>query len=402
MDSIQQKMISRLALVTTVIIAILLITQPTVDTNQPEDSIISVTSIQVQCSHNPKLVKLYGKVIPHDPKNIDSEVSSSVLETLKKSGDQITAGETLIILDNEKILQQQSALKLEISSIEKRLTASIKSLAMEIELLKHETQLLKRAHEELTRYQSLSDAYKSKSMLKTYEDAVSKQEKQVLIHQQKITQYEQQITSDKNQRSITLTQLAQSELDLDNTVITAPIDGIIQSSHIKVGDVVSPGSAMLTIVNPNRVYINAFIPTQYLTQLNVGTSKAYLDHPQRQPLALQRLNQSIQDGSAHLDASFIFLEQTPKLALGEVISLLVEIDVSIESCPVPESSIYQDSYIYEINEQLLNEIRIEKLGLTYNDGQTLYLVSAEEDLTNKTILTTRLTNPKTGTRVKHE
>ncbi|MDC3181182.1 efflux RND transporter periplasmic adaptor subunit [Gammaproteobacteria bacterium] len=400
MDSIQQKIISRTVLATVAVITILMATKPSIASTDVDTTLLNIEVVKIHCGMHPKLIKLYGKVVASSPENIDSQLSSNVVKVYKKTGDIVSKGEQLLILDSEKLEQQRIGLVHEIKRIEERLEAVVTSIEMEKKLLQHQEQLLQRAQEELARYDSLSDAYQSESTRKNYADAVSLKHQQVIQHQKQLNQLQQQFSSDKNTRHIALTRLAHTEIDLEQTEIISPIDGVVQKMHISKGDVVSPGSALYTIIDPNHVYINAYAPAQYLPDLNTNTSIAYLDNAAMDKLQLKRISQMIQAGSAHLDAHYVFEGKTPKLALGQTVSILAEIPLAVESCPVPESSIYQDRFVYQITDQALMEVKINHLGLTYQDGQTMQLISAPID--NELILKTRLSAPKTGLRVQYE
>jgi HlyD family secretion protein len=59
---------------------------------------------------------------------------------------------------------------------------------------------------------------------------------------------------------------------LSNTVITAPISGTVSARNINVGDTVSPGVSIISIVNPTNLFINAYAPLDIVNQLSVGKS----------------------------------------------------------------------------------------------------------------------------------
>ena len=61
------------------------------------------------------------------------------------------------------------------------------------------------------------------------------------------------------------------ELDIDNTNILAPFDGIIIEKKIEVGDYVTPGNILLTIVNLNPIKIQAYLSEFDINKVKLNT-----------------------------------------------------------------------------------------------------------------------------------
>lgn len=53
--------------------------------------------------------------------------------------------------------------------------------------------------------------------------------------------------------------------------VVAPFDGIVSEKQVSPGDVVQPGAALLTVVNPTRMRLEANVPVSYVDQLRTGT-----------------------------------------------------------------------------------------------------------------------------------
>ncbi|PMB30671.1 HlyD family secretion protein [Fischerella thermalis BR2B] len=73
---------------------------------------------------------------------------------------------------------------------------------------------------------------------------------------------------------------------VNDLTITSPIDGIVTARSVEPGTVVSSGKTLLTVINPNTVYLRGFIPEGEIGQIRVGqTAKVYLDSAPEQSLA---------------------------------------------------------------------------------------------------------------------
>ena len=76
--------------------------------------------------------------------------------------------------------------------------------------------------------------------------------------------------------------LSLAQRQLDNTQVRAPFAGMVSERAASAGDVMQPGSAMFTIVDPSSMRLEASVPAEALTSLRVGdpvefTVNAYPD-----------------------------------------------------------------------------------------------------------------------------
>lgn len=70
----------------------------------------------------------------------------------------------------------------------------------------------------------------------------------------------------KQAQSIT----AQSEIQLENGIIVSPISGTVTAKIANVGEVVSSGTPLLTVVNPATLLVNAYLPEDQIGQVKTG------------------------------------------------------------------------------------------------------------------------------------
>ncbi|AZV57178.1 efflux RND transporter periplasmic adaptor subunit [Clostridium sp. AWRP] len=67
-------------------------------------------------------------------------------------------------------------------------------------------------------------------------------------------------------------ELKNSQTSLKDATITAPISGMVSSKNVNVGDMVIPGKKLISIVDNSKLYVNAYVPTNILNQIQVGQS----------------------------------------------------------------------------------------------------------------------------------
>jgi membrane fusion protein, multidrug efflux system len=64
--------------------------------------------------------------------------------------------------------------------------------------------------------------------------------------------------------------LASAERQYRSTTVTAPFAGIVSDRPVSAGDVVQPGTALFTIVDPSSMRLEASVPAEQLSLIRVG------------------------------------------------------------------------------------------------------------------------------------
>jgi len=66
--------------------------------------------------------------------------------------------------------------------------------------------------------------------------------------------------------------IASARKQLDDTIIRAPINGIVSRRVVNAGDIVSPGAELVTIIDPSSMRLEAAVPSEALGSLSIGAS----------------------------------------------------------------------------------------------------------------------------------
>jgi RND family efflux transporter MFP subunit len=64
--------------------------------------------------------------------------------------------------------------------------------------------------------------------------------------------------------------LATARKQVGNTVITAPISGIVSERPVSAGDVVQAGALIITVVDPSSMRLEGSVPAEQLSQVRIG------------------------------------------------------------------------------------------------------------------------------------
>lgn len=76
----------------------------------------------------------------------------------------------------------------------------------------------------------------------------------------------------------------QAKIDYLNVI--SPIDGVVTTRSVEPGEVVASGKTLLTVINPNTVYLRGFVPEGDIGKVRVGQpARVFLDSAPDKPLS---------------------------------------------------------------------------------------------------------------------
>ncbi len=213
-----------------------------------------------------KSVVATGKIEPITKVEIKSKASGIVKKLYVEYGDKVKAGQVLAELDKEQIQAQVRESEAALAAAEADYERSkVDALGVDIPMLKRAYERAQgMAKEGVVSASALDDAQRA-SELAVNKQAVSKA--QLAVNKAKVEQAK--------------AQLADQRENLSYTTIVAPIDGIVLSRDVEVGDAVSSilvlGSSatlVMTIGDTHEVYVKGKVD-----ESDIG--KVYLGQPAR-------------------------------------------------------------------------------------------------------------------------
>jgi len=223
-----------------------------------------------------KSVVATGKVEPITKVEIKSKASGIVKKLYVEYGDKVKAGQVLAELDKDEITAQVRSQKAQLESAESNFHAAEADYERsKVDASGVDIPTLQRAYE---RAKSMAkDGVVSQSALddaqRAYELAVNKQSvarAQVTVNKAKMAQAQ----ADVQKAQATLAQLNEQ---LSYTTIVAPIDGIVLSRDVEVGDAVSSilvlGSSatlVMTLGDTSEVYVKGKVDESDIAKVYIG------------------------------------------------------------------------------------------------------------------------------------
>ena len=79
-----------------------------------------------------------------------------------------------------------------------------------------------------------------------------------------------QVVSNQHQQAAAVAQRAKAEVRLAYTELKAPIDGIVDTRAVRIGEVVNPGQPVVTLINPDDLWVRADIEETYIDRIRLG------------------------------------------------------------------------------------------------------------------------------------
>lgn len=223
-----------------------------------------------------KSVVATGKVEPITKAEIKSKASGIVKRILVDAGDRVKSGQVLVELDKEEIQARVRAAKAQWEGAQ----ASYAAAEADLERAKVDAEgpdvpLLKRAYERakgmekegVVSQAQLDDAQKN------YEMAVNKQNiarANLIVAKSKVAQAEAAVAQSR-------ANLEQAQEEFRNSTIVAPIDGLVLSRDVEVGDAVSSilvlgsqATLVMTVGDVHEVYVKGKVDESDVGKIDVG------------------------------------------------------------------------------------------------------------------------------------
>ncbi|MBB5330860.1 efflux RND transporter periplasmic adaptor subunit [Tunturiibacter gelidoferens] len=217
-----------------------------------------------------------GKVQPITKVEVKSKASGIVTRLDTDINAQVKQGQVLAQLDQQEILDQVAAQKAQLAAAESNARAAAASIdydkvnaeAPDLPMYKHTYERnLQMSKEGVVSQQALDDAQqKYLADLNTRDKAVA----QITVDTSKLRQAEAQVAQNR-------ASLKQLEEQLGYTTITSPMDGIILSRDVEIGDAVSSilvlgstATLVMTIGDINQVYVQGKVDESDIGKVYLG------------------------------------------------------------------------------------------------------------------------------------
>ncbi|MGB9235295.1 MAG: efflux RND transporter periplasmic adaptor subunit [Terriglobales bacterium] len=227
-----------------------------------------------------KSVVATGKIEPITKVEVKSKASGIVKKLYVDYGDQVKKGQILVELDRDEIQARVDQARAQLEASEASLNGTRADLVRaKVDAEGPDVPLLKRAYEraEGMAKEGVVSASALDDAEKNYEMALNKQnvsKAQLQVLQAKIGQAQGQVSQDR-------ANLKQLEEQLSYTTIESPLDGVVLSRDVQIGDAVSSilvlgstATLVMTLGDTSEVYVKGKVD-----ESDIG--KVYMGQPAR-------------------------------------------------------------------------------------------------------------------------
>jgi HlyD family secretion protein len=243
--------------------------------------IISVTILSYGCNRgSSNLLESTGTVEATDV-DIRSEASGKILALYFDEGDWVKKGDVIAEIDHEKLDIELAQAKARLAETEAQLTLLIKGLRdKEVErareTLLESKVLLKDNKREYTRIQKLYEeevvdlgsrdkaeaAYEAAQ--KRYE--IAKKNYEIALEGSR----KEEIQAGEAVKEAAEAQVKLIERRIEDATVTIPIDGVISERYVELGELMSVGSLIATVIDLKHVWVMAYVSEKNLGKVKLG------------------------------------------------------------------------------------------------------------------------------------
>lgn len=321
-----------------------------------------------------------GSIEPESMVDISAQVSARIIALPFDEGDEVRKGDVVVRLDDRDLAAALDAARARARAEEARLTGAEADLA--------------EAKAEQTRQQGL---YETKDISLAALEASEARYKRAQSNLAQITE----------SIEIAKAQIRQAEKDLDNTVITSPIDGVVTALNADVGELVvigtlnNPGSIIMQIADLSKILVRARVDESNVSLVSQGQDatvylNAYPDKQFKGKVRFMKLQREIwRDGSGYVEAE-VMLEDLNGERLYN--GLTSNVDISVQTLDdvlkVPSQAVV-DRRIEDLPDEIVRDNPQVDLSKTftrvvyvYENGKALAkpVTIGSSDLTDTVVL----------------
>lgn len=327
------------------------------------------------------IVKGVGEV------EIAPEISGRLTSVNKKEGEKVTKGEILAIIDATDFYAQNSLSNEQIEVSKDAFSATEE----------YQDQLVDEARAELEKAEEL------KKIAKKDED-----ESQLKIAKRNVENAEEAVRTAKRMRDLQLS-LSQGEIDLsqkqaritsldiNKTRIRAPFSGIFTKKLSKEGQIVSPNTAIMVLVQSEQKEIAIDLPSEVANELELNREvfaiKDNKEIKEGERFAITVVSISPVSDEITRKSSVKFSFDNEDVTLGEFVRVLIPVSEKEDVLAVPITSVkksYFEDVVFVVENGIAKEQKVE-LGIIQDElveiknglseGQS-FVVEGQQNLRN--------------------
>jgi multidrug efflux pump subunit AcrA (membrane-fusion protein) len=199
--------------------------------------------------------------------------------------------------------------------------------------------------------------------------------------------------------------LEQARADLDETVIRAPFSGPVLAVNAAPGEMNVPGTALVELSARDSYELRLEIPERFASRIEESLLRGQAVTATTMDPAtatkgryhLTRIGRQVREGRGGIDAFFVAASPDRTAALlGRVTDAQVALPAEANLLALPPESLFENSRVYQVVNQRLEAIPVERVGESTINGRYRLLVRGKGIPEGASILATQLPQAVTG------
>jgi multidrug efflux pump subunit AcrA (membrane-fusion protein) len=348
---------------------------------------------------------LYGRVETQEMVSAAAPGAGLIVQVQVKPGDHVRTGQKLVSMDPRDFAVANLQARADVADIQAQLDEHDLRYRANLKTVEEEKRLLELAKNEVKRVERLkSRNLSSESALSDAHEVLGRQELALISRQLEVDRYETSRQQLRARLSRARANLAQTELAIERSEVTAAFDGVVADVMVSVGDRVRESDVLVSLYSLESLEIRARIPASYQAEIQYAlgngdelSATANLS-VQKKPLLLSRL--AGEADPSGIDGYFRVAEDTNGLRVGNLVRIELLRPRQQDVMAVPFRSIYGNNRVFVVREGRMRAINVESVGQYENvAGENSVLIRSDRIDSGDAIIVTHLPNAVDGLKV---
>lgn len=248
----------------------------------------------------PDSVVLLSGRIEGDDSAVAPKTTGRILEVRVREGDSVKAGDTIAVLDDQQIRAREEGAHAALLQFEARAKSAHDQIAVleeqlrqgEAEVAQQEAsyqmaQFDRDAYTRLAKIGAVSERQgkQAESTADQQAAAVAAAKRRVAGTRMQLAQQQAEIASANASTQQAHFQLQEAQENKQDLIVTAPFDGVVATRTAEPGEVVTAGTAVITLIDLTKVYLRGFVPEGQIGNVKLGQpAHVYLDSNPKQAI----------------------------------------------------------------------------------------------------------------------
>lgn len=232
--------------------------------------VLAVSAWVFQRNHIPDAINLTGIVTTNDV-IVSSQVTGRLTKLFVDEGSEVQPDQVVATLEPGELQADRAYFARSADAMSSQVAASEAELAASLAQRSEAQAMLADAKRQLERNERLLKSdYMSEKEVEASRTAFNVAQARAEAADQQVATKRSAVTALKQQQSAARAQTEKASVRLSYSEIRAPIGGTVDVRAARVGEVVAAGQPIVTLVNPDSLWVRADVEESYIDRVRLG------------------------------------------------------------------------------------------------------------------------------------